>query len=120
MALARTPAHDSSSPSDISAFSAGITGTVIQPDDEGYDVARLVKNRNHDRYPALIVRAAGTADVIRTVLFARDAGLELAVRGGSHSLAGYGTSDGGIVLDLSGMKGLHIDPERRLAGRRRA
>ena len=101
--------------SDISAFSAGITGTVIQPDDEGYDVARLVKNRNHDRYPALIVRAAGTADVIRTVLFARDAGLELAVRGGSHSLAGYGTSDGGIVLDLSAMKGLHIDPERRLA-----
>src|SRR4029078_752001 len=48
--------------------------------------------------------------------FARDAGLELAVRGGSHSLAGFGTTEGGIVLDLSGMKGLHIDPERRLPG----
>jgi len=115
MALARTPAHDRSSPIDIAALSAGITGTVILPEDESYDVARLVHNRNVDRRPALIVKAAGSADVVRTVLFAREAGLELAVRGGSHSLAGYGTSDGGIVLDLSSMKGLHIDPERRLA-----
>jgi FAD/FMN-containing dehydrogenase len=115
MALARTPAHDPSSPIDIAAFCAGITGTVIRPEDEGYDVARRVHSRNFDRRPALIVKASGSADVAHTVLFARDAGLELAVRGGSHSLAGYGTSDGGIVLDLSAMKGLHIDPERRLA-----
>ncbi len=68
-----------------------------------------------DRYPALIVRAAGSADVARTVVFARDAGLELSIRGGGHSLAGHGTNDGGVVLDLGAMKGLHIDPERRMA-----
>jgi FAD/FMN-containing dehydrogenase len=114
MALARTP-HDQSSPIDAATFSVGISGTVIRPEDEAYDVARLVHNRTVDRRPALIVNAATTADVARTVVFARDAGLELAVRGGSHSLAGFGTTEGGIVLDLSGMKGLHIDPERRLA-----
>jgi FAD/FMN-containing dehydrogenase len=115
MALARTPQHDPSSPIDAATFSAWISGTVIRPEDEAYDVARLVHNRTVDRRPALIVKAATTADVARTVVFARDAGLELAVRGGSHSLAGFGTTEGGIVLDLSGMKGLHIDPERRLA-----
>jgi FAD/FMN-containing dehydrogenase len=115
MALARIPAHDPSTPLDLAAFAAGLVGTIIRPGDEGYDTARLVHNRAFDRHPSLIVKAASAADVARTVVFARDAGLELAVRGGSHSLAGFGTSEGGIVLDLSGMKGLHIDPERRLA-----
>jgi len=115
MALARQPRHDPSSPIDFATFSAGIGGTVIRPEDEAYEVARLVHKRNVDRRPALIVKAASATDVARTVVFAREAGLELAVRGGSHSLAGFGTTEGGIVLDLSGMKGLHIDPERRLA-----
>jgi FAD/FMN-containing dehydrogenase len=115
MALARIPAYDPNSPLDVAGFAAGIAGNVIRPEDESYDTARLVHNRTIDRHPSLIVKAANATDVARTVVFARDAGLELAVRGGSHSLAGYGTSDGGIVLDLSGMKGLHIDPERRLA-----
>ena len=115
MALARIPAHDRSTPLDIAAFSAGITGAVIRPDDEAYEAARQVHNATIDRRPALIVQAATTADVARTVAFARDSGLDLAVRGGSHSLAGYGTSEGGIVLDLGSMKGLHIDPDRRLA-----
>ena len=115
MALARTPAHDPSTPLDLAAFAAGLVGTIIRPGDQAYDTARLVHNRAFDRHPSLIVKAASAADVARTVIFARDAGLELAVRGGSHSLAGFGTSEGGIVLDLSGMKGLHIDPERRLA-----
>jgi FAD/FMN-containing dehydrogenase len=115
MALARIPAHDPTSPLDVAGFTAGIAGTVIRPEDAAYDVARLVHNRIVDRHPVLIVKAASAADVSRTVLFAREAGLELAVRGGSHSLAGFGTTDGGIVLDLNGMKGLHIDPERRLA-----
>ena len=113
MALARIPAP--SGPLDVAGFAAGIAGSVIRPEDETYETARLVQNRAIDRYPSLIVKAASALDVSRTVLFARDSGLELAVRGGSHSLAGYGTTDGGIVLDLSGMKGLHIDPERRLA-----
>jgi FAD/FMN-containing dehydrogenase len=115
MALARIAASDPTSPIDVAGFAAGVAGSVIRPEDATYDTARLVHNRTVDRYPSLIVKAANATDVARTVVFARDAGLELAVRGGSHSLAGYGTTDGGIVLDLSGMKGLHIDPERRLA-----
>lgn len=113
MALARIPA--SQPRPNLSAFIAGLQGTAVLPDNDEYDVARQVKNAMYDRYPAMIVRAATVADVRRTVRFAADAGLDLAVRGGSHSLAGFSTVDDGIVLDMSGMKGLHIDPERRLA-----
>jgi FAD/FMN-containing dehydrogenase len=115
MALARIPAHDPHAPLDVRAFIAGIAGTVIRPEDAAFETARQVHNAAIDRRPSLIVKAVNAADVARTVVFARDAGLELAVRGGSHSLAGHGTTEGGIVLDLSAMKGLHIDPERRLA-----
>ncbi len=115
MSLARIPAHDPATPLDIADFAAGLVGSVIRPGDEAYETARLVHNRVVDRHPSLIVKAASAADVARTVVFARDAGLELAIRGGSHSLAGFGTTEGGVVLDLSDMKGLHIDPERRLA-----
>ena len=101
MALARIPAYDPTSPHDLDTFAAGISGTVIRPEDEGYDLARQVHNAHDRPPPALIVEAAIAADVSRTVVFARDAGLELAVRGGSHSLAGYGTSEGGVVLDLA-------------------
>ena len=115
MAIARIPALDPQHPSDVAAFTAGIAGTVIRPEDAAYDEARQVHLAQIDRRPAMIVRAANAGDVARTVMFARETGLELAVRGGSHSLAGHSTSEGGIVLDLGGMKGLHIDPERRLA-----
>ena len=115
MALARTPVHDPHGPLDIAAFSAGISGTVIRPEDATYEAARKVHNAVYDRRPSLIVRAATSVDVARTVIFARDHGLEIAVRGGSHSLAGHSTTEGGIVLDLGAMKGLHIDAERRLA-----
>src|SRR4029077_18324486 len=76
---------------------------------------RQVHHANTDRRPALIVRAADATDVARTVALARESGLELSIRGGGHSLAGHGTNEGGIVLDLGAMKGLHIDPDRRLA-----
>jgi FAD/FMN-containing dehydrogenase len=115
MALARIPTRDPNGPRDLAAFAAGITGTVIRPEDPEFDAARLVHNAVYDRRPCLIVRVASAADVARTVVYAREQGAEIAIRGGSHSLAGHGTSDGGIVVDLSGMKGLHIDPERRLA-----
>jgi FAD/FMN-containing dehydrogenase len=115
MALARIPATDPQHPSDVAAFIAGLSGSVIRPEDAGYETARQVHNATVDKRPALIVQAANAGDVARTIVFAREVGLELAVRGGSHSLAGHGTSEGGIVLDLGGMKGLHIDPERRLA-----
>ena len=115
MALARIADLDPSAPHDLAAFAAGISGTVIRPEDDGYELARQVHHANTDLRPLCIVQAASAVDVARTVTFARQTGLELAVRGGAHSLAGYGTSEGGIVLDLGAMKGLHIDPIRRLA-----
>jgi FAD/FMN-containing dehydrogenase len=114
MALARIPSP-ATAPQDLRAFAAGIRGTVILPDDDTYEQAREVHSATIDRWPLAIVQAATTADVARTVRFARDTGLELAVRGGAHSVAGFGTSEGGIVLDLGTMKGLHIDPVRRFA-----
>ena len=92
-----------------------LTGTVIGPEDAGYDEARAVFYGDIDRRPAFVVRVADAADVVRVIAMARDRGLELAVRSGGHSVAGHGVSEGGIVLDLSAMKGLEIDPAGRTA-----
>ena len=100
---------------DLEAFEAGLTGLILLPGSPGYDEARLVHHAQADRRPALIVRAADAGDVARTVSLARESGMPLSVRGGAHSLAGFGTNEGGIVLDLGAMKGLHIDADRRLA-----
>jgi FAD/FMN-containing dehydrogenase len=100
---------------DLEAFEAGLTGTILLPGSPEYDEARLVHHAQADRRPALIVRAADADDVARTVSLARESGLPLSVRGGGHSVVGFGTNDGGIVLDLGAMKGLHIDPDRRVA-----
>jgi FAD/FMN-containing dehydrogenase len=99
----------------ISELRAALGGRVIAPDDTGYDEARVVFYGGIDRRPAVIVRAANTTDVSRVVSLARETGLELAVRSGGHSLAGHSVSEGGIVLDLSDMRALHIDAERRTA-----
>jgi FAD/FMN-containing dehydrogenase len=88
---------------------------VITPDDAEYDAARTVFYGGFDRRPIVIVRAADADDVSRVVSLARETGLELAIRSGGHSLAGHSVSDGGIVLDLSGMRALHIDAKRRTA-----
>ena len=85
-------------------------GEVISPADPRYDEARAVWNGMIDKRPALIVRCLGVADVLAAVQFARSQDLELAVRGGGHSLPGFSTSDGGIVVDLSPMKGIRVDP----------
>jgi FAD/FMN-containing dehydrogenase len=90
-------------------------GQVIGPEDGGYDEARKVFNAMIDRRPAMIVRASGVADVIQTVNLARDAGLDLAIRGGTHSVPGFGTVDDGIVLDLTDMRGVRVDPSTRTA-----
>ena len=100
---------------DLGAFEAGLRGSIVLPGSVEYDEARQVKSAQYDRRPALIVRAADAGDVARTVDLARESGLQLSVRGGAHSLAGFGTNDGGIVLDLGAMKGLHIDPVARTA-----
>ena len=111
----RTGRPDLDDALDLEAFEAGLHGSIVLPGSPDYDVARQVHSAINDRRPALIVRAADAHDVAKTVVLARESGLTLSVRGGGHSLAGYGTNDGGIVLDLGAMKGLHIDPDRRLA-----
>ncbi|MFF4232354.1 FAD-binding oxidoreductase [Streptomyces sp. NPDC001820] len=97
----------------IGELEAALRGEVVRPGDPSYDEARAIWNAAHDRKPALVVRCAGTADVIRAVEFARSQDLPVAVRGGAHSIAGFSTCDGGIVIDLSAMKGARVDPERR-------
>jgi FAD/FMN-containing dehydrogenase len=92
-----------------------VNGRVITPDDPGYDQGRQVFYGGFDRHPQVIVQAADADDVARVVTLARDRGLELAVRSGGHSPAGYGTTDGGIVLDLGAMRALEIDARARTA-----
>ena len=93
----------------IPELQAKVSGRVITPDDPEYDSTRAVKPGAVDRRPGAIVRVASADDVARVVTFARDAGVELAVRSGGHSAAGHSTTDGGIVIDLREMKGLDVD-----------
>ena len=95
----------------IQELRESIRGEVIATADTGYDAARAVWNGMIDKRPALIVRCSGVADVIAAVDFARSQDLEIAVRGGGHSLPGFSTTDGGIVIDLSPMKGIRVDPD---------
>ncbi|MFC5176516.1 FAD-binding oxidoreductase [Nocardioides taihuensis] len=88
----------------------GIRGTVTGPLDEGYDDARAVRNGMIDRRPAVVVRPANAGDVMTAVRFAADNDLSVAVRGGAHSVPGFGTCDGGVVVDLSAMRGIRVDP----------
>jgi FAD/FMN-containing dehydrogenase len=99
----------------IAELAESLRGQLIRPGDAEYDEARTIWNGAHDRHPALIVRCAGVADVIRAVEFARSEQLLVAVRGGSHSIPGFSTCDGGIVIDVSGMKGVRVDPRGRTA-----
>jgi FAD/FMN-containing dehydrogenase len=92
-----------------------IKGVVVGPDDPGYEEGRHVFFKGIDRRPAAIANVTSAEDVARVVTAAREGGLELAVRSGGHSRAGYGTTDGGIVIDLSGMKGIDIDPDAKTA-----
>jgi FAD/FMN-containing dehydrogenase len=94
----------------IEQMRAQVRGEVIEASDDGYDEARKVYNGMHDRRPRAVVRCADASDVIAAVRAAREQGLELAVRGGGHSVPGFGTSDDGIVIDLSPMRNVHVDP----------
>lgn len=96
-------------------FAQQLTGTAIWPDSDGYDEARKVWNGMIDRRPAVIVRCQTIEDVIASVRFARENELLLAVRGGAHNVAGNATCDGGLVIDLSAMKSIDVDPDRRIA-----
>jgi FAD/FMN-containing dehydrogenase len=99
----------------IDDLRAELSGALITLEDPGYDDARTVFFKGIDRHPLGVARVAGAEDVARVVTFAREAHLELAVRSGGHSRAGHGTSEGGIVIDLSRMKGVEIDGDGRTA-----
>lgn len=99
----------------VQQLAAAMRGVVVQPSDSNYGEARAVYNAMIDRYPALIARCADVADVMAAVGFARDHGLTVAVRGGGHNGPGLGTCDDGLVIDLSLMKGVRVDPARRTA-----
>ncbi len=97
----------------VAGLQSQLRGEVLQPSDESYDKARKVWNGMIDKKPALIVRCASADDVVAVVSFARENGILLAVRGGGHNVAGTAVADGGLVVDLSPMKGVHVDLERR-------
>src|SRR5690349_17667611 len=94
----------------IAELQAAVRGPVVCPGDADYDAVRALWNGYHDRRPALIVRCLGTADVVRSLELARSEGLEVAVRGGGHSIPGFSSNDGGLMIDLSLMRGVHVEP----------
>ncbi len=101
--------------SEIDQFAASLRGHTLRPGADGYDAARSVWNAMIDKSPALIARCAGAGDVVRSVNFARHHGLLLSVRGGGHSVSGNAVCDGGLMIDLSPMKGIRVEPARRTA-----
>ena len=101
--------------SGLAGFRDRFSGQLIGPDDPDYDRARIVWNAMADRRPAVVARCEGVDDVVAAVRFAREQDLLVAVRGGGHSVAGFSTCDAGIVIDLSRMRGVSVDPGGRIA-----
>ncbi len=99
----------------VEEFKASLRGQLIFPGDSGYDEARTLWNAMIDKHPALIVRCAGVSDVIESIKFGRANNLLVAVRGGGHSFPGNSVCDGGLMIDLSGMKSVRVDPDKRTA-----
>ncbi len=99
----------------IEGFQAAFRGELIKPGDSGYEAARKIWNASIDRHPGVIARCSGVADVVAAVNFARENELLVAVRGGGHNVSGKALCDDGIVIDLSGMRGIHVDAENHSA-----
>ena len=114
MSTVFTAAAESIKNAAVEAFQTGFRGQLLRPGDGVYDQGRKLWNGMFDRRPALIARCTGTADVIRAVNFARDNRLQTAVRGGGHSFPGHSVCEGGIVIDLSAMRGIRVDPAARI------
>lgn len=98
----------------IETFATSMRGPILRPGDPDYDGTRAIQNGMIDRHPALLARCMGTADVIAAVNFAREHHLLLSVRGGGHNVAGNAVCDGGLMIDLSLMRGIHVDPGSRI------
>ncbi len=103
------------SPSAIEKFKASLRGALLRPGEPGYDDARKIWNGMIDKRPALIARCSGASDVIQCVNFAREQNLIVSVRGGGHNISGNAVCDDGLMIDLSSMKGLRVDPAHRMA-----
>jgi len=99
----------------VTAFRGSLRGPSYGPGDSGYDSARTIPNAMINRRPAIIARCAGAADVVTCVQFAREHDLRVSIRGGGHSVAGKSVCEGGLMIDLSAMKGLRVDPVERTA-----
>jgi len=99
----------------LEELETAVRGQLLRPGDDGYDEARTVWNAMIDRHPGLIIQATGVADIIAGVTFARDHDLLLAVKAGGHNVAGKAVCDDGLVIDLTPMKGVHVDPDARVA-----
>jgi FAD/FMN-containing dehydrogenase len=99
----------------VDALAATVRGRLLRPGDDGYDDARRIQNGLIDRRPGAIVRCSGAADVVAAVNVAREHGLLLSVKGGGHNVAGNAVNDGGLVIDLSEMRGVQVDPRARTA-----
>ena len=99
----------------VQGLRAAMRGPVLAPSDTGYDETRAIWNAMIDRKPAAIARCLGTADVIAALRFAREQKLALSIRGGGHNIAGLALAEGGLMLDLSLMRGVWVDPAARVA-----
>ena len=99
----------------IEALTETVRGRVITPSDPDYDDVRVVYNAMHDRKPGAIIQCMDSADVMAAVAAGRDGGLDLAIRGGGHSVPGFGTVDDGLVIDLSGINNVWVDPDKKVA-----
>jgi len=97
----------------LETLSTTFSGALLQSADDGYDDARAIHNGLIDKHPTLIARCLGTADVVDAIALARESGLEISVRGGGHNVAGRAVTDGGLMIDLAEMKGMHVDAGAR-------
>ena len=100
---------------DLDTLARNSRGTIVTPNHPAYDDARLVYNQDIDRHPAVILMCRDEADVVAGITYARERGLDVSIRGGRHNVAGFGTNDGGVVLDLRQMNSVHIDPKTKIA-----
>src|SRR5919106_4363201 len=112
---ARQDASNTLKKEEVRDFQRALHGTLIQPDDDGYDEARRIWNAMIDKRPVLIVKCADTSDIGQSIALARSHNLPLATRGGGHNIAGNALSENGLVIDLSGMKAVRVDHEKRTA-----
>jgi FAD/FMN-containing dehydrogenase len=103
------------SPEVLQSFKTGFRGAVLTADDPGYEELRKIWNAMIDRRPGLIVRCSGTVDVVQAVRFAREHNLLVSVRGGGHNIAGLAVCEGGVMIDMSLLRGVWVDPVRRIA-----